>query len=91
MKIKFIFVFSLFVTITKAQSYQKIHNKAILVDTHNDFLTKTMQYGFVLDADLKDKTHSDLTRYKKEVWIFSFSQFGAMESNKIHLHLPIFK
>jgi len=65
MKIIFIFVFSLFITITKAQSYQKIHNKAIVVDTHNDFLTKTMQYGFVLDADLSGKTHSDLTRYKK--------------------------
>ena len=28
-----------------------VHNKAILIDTHNDFLTKTMQYGYELDAD----------------------------------------
>lgn len=48
-----------------AQSYQEIHFKAIVVDTHNDFLTKTMMYGFVLDKDLKGKTHSDLKRLKE--------------------------
>ena len=42
-----------------------VHNKAILIDTHNDFLTKTMQYGYELDADLTGKTHSDLARFKK--------------------------
>ncbi|HPH23349.1 MAG TPA: dipeptidase [Chitinophagaceae bacterium] len=92
MKIKFIFVFSLFVTITKAQSYQKIHNKAILVDTHNDFLTKTMQYGFVLDADLKDKTHSDLTRYKKgglDLQFFSVWSDGKQQNPFAFANLQI--
>ena len=50
---------------TKAQSYQEIHKNAILVDTHNDFLTKVMEYGYRLDTDLSGKTHSDLTRLKK--------------------------
>lgn len=48
-----------------AQDYQKIHNKAILVDTHNDFLTQTMEKNFVFDTDLKGKTHSDLNRMKE--------------------------
>ena len=49
----------------QAQSYKKIHEKAIFVDTHNDFLTKTMMYGFTFDSNLKGKTHSDLARLKQ--------------------------
>ncbi|MEH6765476.1 MAG: dipeptidase [Aequorivita antarctica] len=48
-----------------AQTYQDIHNKAILVDTHNDFLTQTIEKNFVFDTDLKGKTHSDLNRMKE--------------------------
>ncbi|SRX74466.1 dipeptidase [Aequorivita antarctica] len=48
-----------------AQNYQKIHSKAILVDTHNDFLTQTMEKNLVFDTDLKGKTHSDLNRMKE--------------------------
>ena len=48
-----------------AQDYQKTHNKAILVDTHNDFLTQTMEKNFVFDTDLKGKTHCDLNRMKE--------------------------
>lgn len=54
----------LIVNFASAQSYQDIHKKAILVDTHNDFLTKAMQYDFALDSDLEGKTHSDLSRLK---------------------------
>ncbi len=57
-----------------AQSYKKIHAKAILVDTHNDFLMKAVDLGIVMDQDLKGKTHSDLMRWKKgglDVQIFS--------------------
>ncbi len=65
MKRKLLF-FSLIATLQlSAQDYQKIHNKAILVDTHNDFLTQTMEKNFVFDTDLKGKTHSDLNRMKK--------------------------
>ena len=55
---------TLWTCIAEAQSYKRIHSKAILVDTHNDFLTKAMNYNFSLDADLKGKTHSDLSRFK---------------------------
>ena len=49
---------------SKSRAFEKIHNQAILVDTHNDILTKTIEYGYALDADLKDKTQSDLQRMK---------------------------
>jgi membrane dipeptidase len=57
-----------------AQSYKKIHAKAIVVDTHNDFLMKAVDLGTMMDQDLKGKTHSDLRRWKKgglDVQIFS--------------------
>ncbi|PKP35992.1 MAG: membrane dipeptidase, partial [Bacteroidetes bacterium HGW-Bacteroidetes-15] len=65
MKTKLILI-SIFVTLQlSAQSYQEIHEKAIFVDTHNDFLTQTMEKNFVFDTDLKGKTHSDLNRMKE--------------------------
>lgn len=48
-----------------AQSYQKIHSKAVVVDTHNDILMKAADAGSVFDQDLTGKTHSDLARWKK--------------------------
>ena len=48
-----------------AQSYKKIHAKAIVVDTHNDILMKAADEGVVFDQDLTGKTHSDLARWKK--------------------------
>jgi membrane dipeptidase len=69
----------LFITIVlsqqlTAQSYQKIHDKAILVDTHNDFLMRAVDLGMVFDKNLKGKTHSDLDRMQKgglDVQLFS--------------------
>ena len=57
-----------------AQSYQKIHRKAIVVDTHNDMLMKAADKGIVFDEDLTGKTHTDLVRWKKgglDVQLFS--------------------
>lgn len=68
-----------------------VHNKAILIDTHNDFLTKTMQYGYELDADLTGKTHSDLARFKKGGLDVQFSPSGAMVNKLIHMRMPIDK
>lgn len=48
-----------------AQSFQSIHQKAIVVDTHNDILSKVLETGIVLDQDLTGKAHSDLSRWKK--------------------------
>ena len=57
-----------------AQSYKKIHRKAIVVDTHNDILMKAADKGIIFDQDLTGKTHSDLARWKKgglDVQLFS--------------------
>jgi membrane dipeptidase len=48
-----------------AQSFQKIHRSAIVVDTHNDILLAVMDKGVAFDSDLKGKTHSDLNRWKR--------------------------
>ncbi len=48
-----------------SQSYQKIHRKAILADTHNDILSQVVDKGYVFDEDLSGKTHSDLARMKQ--------------------------
>ena len=57
-----------------AQSYKKIHKRAIVVDTHNDILTECFEKNVSFDQDLKDKTQSDLARFKKagiDVQVFS--------------------
>ena len=65
MKSNLFLIFVLFTQQLFAQSYQKIHSQAILIDTHNDILTQTMEKGFVFDTDLKGKTHSDLARWQQ--------------------------
>ena len=57
-----------------AQSYKKVHSDAIVVDSHNDILSKISEYGFILDSDLRGKTHTDLARLKEggvDVQLFS--------------------
>lgn len=83
MKTKII-LFGLIATLQlSAQNYQKIHSKAILVDTHNDFLTQTMEKNFVFDTNLKGKTHSDLNRMKEggvDVQFFSVWSDGEKQN-----------
>lgn len=50
---------------TQAQSYKKLHNRAIVIDTHNDILNACFEHGYSFDHDLKGKTHSDLQRFKE--------------------------
>ena len=47
------------------KTFEEIHKQAIFVDTHNDILIQTMEKGFLIDDDLKGKTHSDLKRMKQ--------------------------
>ena len=57
-----------------AQQYQKIHNKAVLVDTHNDFPSASIAKKVSFDANLLGITHSDLGRMRRggvDVQIFS--------------------
>lgn len=65
-----------------AQSAQKKISNAILVDTHNDFLSKAVEDHVVFDSNLKGITQSDLRRMREggvNVQIFSIfcdEQFG---------------
>lgn len=59
---------------SEAQSYKKLHFNSIVVDTHNDLLSKVTEDGVIMDGDLTGKTHSDLDRFKKggvDVQLFS--------------------
>ncbi|TNE69977.1 membrane dipeptidase [bacterium] len=56
-----------------------IHEKAILIDTHNDILMKVVDDGVVFDQDLSGITHTDLNRWKKgglDVQVFSVYSDG---------------
>ncbi|PKV63196.1 dipeptidase [Pontibacter ramchanderi] len=56
-----------------AQDYRQVHEKAIVVDTHNDVLISVLE-GLRLEDDLRGKTHSDLARFKEggvDVQVFS--------------------
>jgi membrane dipeptidase len=74
MKIIQVLLFFLFTNHLIAQPYRKMHDKAIVVDTHNDILMKAVDIGLVFDRDLKGKAQSDLARWKQgglDVQIFS--------------------
>ncbi|WP_338356883.1 dipeptidase [Yeosuana marina] len=76
-------IISLLTLQLQAQQYQDIHNKAILVDTHNDILMKTVDDGFSIDSNLKGKTHTDLARWKQgglDVQLFSVYCDGASKN-----------
>lgn len=56
------------------QSYKKIHQEAIVCDTHNDIISACIEKGLIFDQDLTGKTHSDLNRILKgglDVQVFS--------------------
>jgi membrane dipeptidase len=61
-------------TTSFSQKYKKIHDKAVVVDTHNDFPSASIEKKVSLDSDLLGKTHTDLTRLRTggvDVQIFS--------------------
>ena len=70
-----LFAVALLMTATSfSQKYKKIHDKAVVVDTHNDFPSASIEKKVSLDADLLGKTHTDLTRLRTggvDVQIFS--------------------
>jgi len=83
MKLKLIALSILFLQQASAQPWQKIHRKAIVVDTHNDILMQAADKGIIFDQDLTSKTHSDLARWKKgglDVQIFSVYCDGGLKN-----------
>lgn len=68
-----------------SQQYKKIHDKAILVDTHNDFPSASIEKKVSFDQDLLGKTHSDLARMKTGgVDVQVFSIFCGPEQEQPH-------
>ena len=62
------------ITTSKSQDYKSLHKKAIVVDTHNDFISEGIEKKVSFDQDLKGITHSDLKRMKEggvDIQIFS--------------------
>lgn len=60
--------------LVNAQSWKKTHFQSIVVDTHNDILTSTLEKKLSFDQPLDGKTHSDLFRMKTggiDVQVFS--------------------
>ncbi len=58
----------------QAQDYKKIHDNAIVIDTHNDVLSTATMAGLNIEKNLLGKTHSDLARFKKggiDIQVFS--------------------
>ena len=56
------------------QSYKSLHQKATVIDTHNDVLSSATMKGLSIEGDLNGKTHSDLARFKKggiDIQVFS--------------------
>ncbi len=69
----FVFLFLFFFINGNAQSYKRLHQKAIVVDAHNDVLISILD-GLNIENDLTGKTHSDINRFKRggvDVQIFS--------------------
>ncbi len=82
MKIRTLLFSFLFTQPLFAQSYIKIHENAILVDTHNDILMKSADIGLVFDKDLRGIAHTDLARWKKgglDVQVFSVYTDGDIK------------
>ena len=64
------------------QNFQKVHRKAVMVDSHNDILTASLEKNVQIDQDLRGKTHSDLNRFKEagvDVQLFSVWCDGDMK------------
>lgn len=61
-------------SISFGQPYRQLHEKAIVVDTHNDVLSTVTMRGLNIETNLSGKSHSDLARFKTggvDVQIFS--------------------
>ena len=69
-----LFTVLLLLTQLQAQPARKLHQKAILIDTHNDFPSASIEKQVSLDQSLRGKTHSDLQRFSEggvDIQIFS--------------------
>jgi len=73
-KIAFAAACTLFTIVSTAQPHQKLHKEAIVIDTHNDFISTSIEKKLGFDQSLKGITHSDLKRMREggiDIQIFS--------------------
>jgi membrane dipeptidase len=63
-KISFVWGILLIIVAGNTQSYKKIHQKAVLIDTHNDVLSSAVLDGKDISYRIADG-HSDLDRWKE--------------------------
>ncbi|MFL5774145.1 MAG: membrane dipeptidase, partial [Flavisolibacter sp.] len=71
---KFFVILFLFVSTATSAQYQKIHRKAVVIDTHNDVLSTVVMKGMHVEDDLTGKTHTDIKRLREggiDVQVFS--------------------
>ena len=64
MKLLPLFALTLSATAAMAQTESRLHHRAVLVDTHNDFPSAGISKNLPFDGNLKGSTHSDLARMK---------------------------
>src|SRR5690349_16629383 len=56
------------------QDYKKLHSKSLVIDSHNDIISTSIERNLPFDQDLTGNTHSDLQRLKQggvDVQVFS--------------------
>src|SRR5699024_1293270 len=69
--------------VLNAQSYKKIHQEAVVADSHNDIISVCIEKGYRFDADLRGKTRTDLNRMKEgglDVQVFSIFCDGKQKN-----------
>lgn len=67
----------------RSQNPSRLHSRAVLVDTHNDFPSASIEKRLPFDADLREKAHSDLQRMSRGgVDVQVFSVFCGPEQSK---------
>jgi membrane dipeptidase len=73
-KLSFIITLCVIINNASAQSYQQIHDKAIVIDGHNDILSHNADSGYSFDQNLSGKTNIDMRRMRLggiDVQVFS--------------------
>lgn len=79
------FLLTCAMAVAYAQRSSKFHFKSVVIDTHNDILTTSVDDNLRIDSNLKGKTHSDLQRFKEggvDVQIFSVWCDGSYGTGK---------
>lgn len=70
-----------------AQSWKQLHESAIVIDTHNDFLTQALENHVRIDSNLRGRTQSDLNRWRQggvDIQVFSIWCDGSYADGRAY-------